>query len=107
MATEPGLDLHEWETRWSALQEEAAASPAEALPEVVALLAEMLETRGIDVDDPVALEGDDPTLVQNFLAAREIAAATTRAPVEQEDIDAAYVNLRELYAFLTDDRAAP
>jgi hypothetical protein len=37
--SEPGLDLHEWETRWAELQELAAHSPDEALPEIVRAVA--------------------------------------------------------------------
>ena len=36
--TDPGLDLHEWETRWSDLQDQAADAPDEALPEIVRLV---------------------------------------------------------------------
>jgi len=40
---EPGLDRHEWESQWQALEEQVEDSPAEALPELDSLVAEMLE----------------------------------------------------------------
>jgi hypothetical protein len=42
---EPGLDLHEWETRWQELQDAAADAPDEALPEIV---EQMLVERGFE-----------------------------------------------------------
>lgn len=36
---EPGLDLHEWETRWQELQDLAADAPDETLPEIVRQVA--------------------------------------------------------------------
>lgn len=73
--TEPGLDLHEWETRWAELQELAEGTPDEALPEMVRTVEEMLRDRGYDLENPVVVEGEDPDLVRDFLAAREIARA--------------------------------
>jgi len=69
---EPGLDRHEWESRWQALEEPMADAPAETLPELDALVQQMLEERGYAIDDPVAQEGDDREIVAEFLSAREI-----------------------------------
>jgi hypothetical protein len=35
---ESGLDRHEWESQWQALEEQLADAPAEALPELDALV---------------------------------------------------------------------
>ena len=40
---EPGLDLHDWETRWEQFLEDAEESPSEALSEMDGLL----ERRGM------------------------------------------------------------
>src|SRR4051812_10851940 len=56
---EPGLDLHEWETRWEELNESAAGAPDEALPEFVRHVEEMLLERGYHLGEPVTQEGAD------------------------------------------------
>jgi hypothetical protein len=105
--TEPGLDLHDWETRWSDLQDQAADAPAEALPEIVRLVEEMLVGRGYDLENPVVEEGEDPDLVRDFLAARDISRAAETTDVEQEDVHTALGNLREIHDYLVEQRAAP
>jgi len=55
-------------------------SPGEALPELDGLIAQMLEARGYAIDDPVVREGDDRDVLADFLAAREIARATSVHP---------------------------
>ena len=44
---DPGLDLHEWETRWAELEEALAEDPAGALPDACDLIE---ETLGLDYD---------------------------------------------------------
>jgi hypothetical protein len=105
--TEPGLDLHDWETRWADLEDQATDAPAEALPEVVRLVEEMLVERGYDLENPVVEEGEDPDIVRDFLAAREIARAAETTALEQEDVHTALGNLREIHDYLVEDRAAP
>ncbi len=73
MALEPGLDLHDWETRWQELQDLAAESPAEALPEIVRLTEQMLVERGYDLNG-----GED--IVRDLVGARELAAHAKREP---------------------------
>jgi hypothetical protein len=105
VALEPGLDLHEWETRWQELQDLAAESPAEAMPEVVRLIEDMLVARGYDLNDPVVVEGED--LLPNLLAARELVAACQAGTASPGDIAAALENLAEIHDHLVEDRAAP
>lgn len=105
---EPGLDKHEWESRWQQFEEDLAADPAEALPEVDRLIEEMLEARGYALHDPIAREGDDREVVAEFLAARDVArAADQGASVAREDINDAVENYRSLYEYLIVERAAP
>ncbi len=68
--TEPGLDLHEWQTRWSELDEAAHDSPAEAVEEMDRLLEEMLLERGHSLE-PVLVELEEPEAVAQFRAARD------------------------------------
>src|SRR5215211_6738492 len=78
---EPGLDLHEWQTRWEELQEMAADEPARALPEIVRFVRHVLEDdRRFDLSNEVAEEGEDPEIVRSFLAAEDLAGGSTLAP---------------------------
>ena len=105
---EPGLDKHLWESWWQQFDEDVQTSPSEALSELDGLIAQMLEVRGYALDDPVVREGDDRDVVADFLAAREIARAVEQGnEVDPEDIETAIDNYRELYEFLSEDRAAP
>ena len=105
---EPGLDKHLWESWWQQFDEDVQTSPAEALPELDGLIAQMLEARGYAIDDPVVVEGDDRDVVADFLAAREITRAVEQdKEIEPEDIETAIENYREVYEFLIEDRAAP
>jgi hypothetical protein len=104
---DPGLDLHEWETRWQELQDAIADDPEGALPEVVRTVEQMLRERGFQIDEPVTAEGDDADIMRDFLAARELASAAERAGLDQDDVDVALDDLREIYDYITQDRAAP
>jgi len=105
--TDPGLDLHEWETRWSDLQDQAADAPDEALPEVVRLVEEMLAERGFDLENPVVVEDESRDIVSDFLAAREISRAAETTQLEAEDIQTALDDLAEIHDYLVEDRPGP
>jgi hypothetical protein len=106
---EPGLDKHEWESRWQQFEEDLETAPAEALPEVDRLIAEMLEARGYAIDDQIALGGDDRDIVAEFLAAREITRLvdTGADGVSPGDVAAAINGYRALHDYLIVERAAP
>jgi hypothetical protein len=105
--TDPGLDLHEWETRWSDLQDQAADAPDEALPEIVRLVEEMLTDRGFDLENPVVVEDESRDIVSDFLAARDIARAAETTALEAEDIQTALDDLAEIHDYLVEDRPGP
>ena len=105
--TEPGLDMHEWESQWAQLQEDAADAPDEALPEIVRLVEHMLTDRGYDLENPVVVEDESRDIVADFFAARDIARAAEQTKLDQEDIDAALADLREIHDYLVENRAAP
>ena len=106
---EPGLDRHEWESEWASLQEELEDSPADVLPELDRLVERMLEARGYDVSDPVALEGEERDIVADFLAAREIMRLRTDDPdaVSPGDVAAAVNGYRSVYEAVMEERRAP
>lgn len=104
---EPGLDLHEWETRWQELQDAAEDAPAETLPEIVRFVEQMLTERGFDLSEPVTAEGEDPDIVRDFLAARDLTRRCEAGLGGPGDVAAALENLREIYEYLHTDRAPP
>jgi hypothetical protein len=105
--TEPGLDLHEWATRWSELEEAAAEDAAGALPEMDRLIEEMLTERGIQLDEVVTEKGEDPELVRQFLAAREITRLADAGEADPGDVGAAFEGYRALYEHLSTERSSP
>jgi hypothetical protein len=105
--SEPGLDLHEWESQWAQLQEDAADSPDEALPEIVNLIEQMLADRGFDLENPVVVEDESRDIVSDFLAAREISRAAETTKIDAEDIQTALEDLAEIHDFLVEERAEP
>jgi hypothetical protein len=106
---EPGLDRHEWESQWQALEEQLADSPAEALSDLDQLVEQMLEERGYTLDDPVAREGDDREVVDEFLAAREITRLVESESdgVSPGDVAAAVNGYRSVYQYLIAERSTP
>ena len=106
---EPGLDRHEWESRWASLEEDLEDSPRDVLPELDELVSQMLEARGYALDDPVAREGDDRETVAEFQAARETTQLLRDGPdsVSPGDVAEAVNGYRSLYGYLIEERAAP
>jgi hypothetical protein len=105
---EPGLDRHEWESEMQALEDQLGENPAEALPELDALVARMLDETGYDLEDRVVREGDEREIVSEFLAAREITSLTERGNEEvgPGDVAAAINGYRAVYDYLVTNRAA-
>jgi hypothetical protein len=106
---EPGLDRHEWESRWESLAEDLEDSPRDVLPELDELVEQMLDECGYALDDSVAREGDDREVVAEFLAAREMTQLLGDDPdaVSPGDVAAAVNGYRSLYQYLIEERAAP
>jgi hypothetical protein len=107
MMDEPGLDLHEWVTRWEELEEEFADDPEEALPELARFTEELLVERGFQLDEPVTAQGEDPDVVRQFLAARQLARLVEAGRGDAEDVQTAFEGFRDIYDYVVTDRAAP
>jgi hypothetical protein len=91
MATEPGLDLHEWETRWEELETALAEDPAGALVEACDAIEEL-----IPVDDR------QDELVGAYVAAREAADRIERGEeIDPGEIGNAIDELRAIRSALT------
>jgi hypothetical protein len=100
---EPGLDLHEWETRWEEFQPLFEEDPAGALPEACDFIEQALVESGI-VGDGIAVEEDD--LVKSYEAARETADRLESGEVvDPGDVAAAIENLKAVYETLRATRA--
>jgi hypothetical protein len=105
---EPGLERHEWESEWAALEPLVVDSPGEALPELDDLVGRMLAEVGYPVESdetepasPVAEPGVDPEVLAAFRVAHEISGQLGRGgDVEPGDVAQAVGLYRELYEHL-------
>ena len=89
--SEPGYDLHEWETRWAELEEAFAEDPADALVEACDEIEELL---GLHTGDET-LRAQYTELEAAYEAAREVADRYERGEdVGAGDIAAAIENVR-------------
>lgn len=106
---EPGLDRHEWESRWASLEEDLEDSPRDVLPELDELVAEMLQERGFQIDDPVVREGEGREVIADFFSAREITRLLTSNPdaLSPGDVALAVNNYRSVYEFVIEEYTAP
>jgi hypothetical protein len=93
---EPGLELHDWETRWSELDEQLAEDPAGALPDACDFVERVFVESEID-----ATGGENDELTAGYMAARETSDRIERGDeVDPGDIGAAIENLRAIYETL-------
>jgi hypothetical protein len=105
---EPGLDRHEWETEWEALEPLVVDSPDEALPEVDRLIERMLVEHGYPTTEDKAQDAADPAVVAEFLEARRIANLVDAGEtVDPADVGAAITAYRNLYELLLAEYRAP
>src|SRR5438067_8673690 len=104
---EPGLDRHDWESEWRALEDAVRDDPADALPQLDGLVARMLEESGYDLTDPVVAEGVEREVVAEYLAAHEITAAAERDSndLSPGDVAAAINGYRAVFDHLVTTRA--
>jgi iron uptake system EfeUOB component EfeO/EfeM len=104
---DPGLDRHEWESEWQALEDDVRTDPAHALPELDGLVSRMLEESGYDLTDPVVREGEEREVVAEYLAAHEILEAAERdsGDLSPGDMAAAINGYRAVFDHLVTTRA--
>jgi hypothetical protein len=96
---EPGLDLHEWQSRWEQLLEVAEESPADAVSEMGRLLEEMMqETGAANADDEAA---------KLFTAAQDATRGYEAGGGSAGDLAHAINCYRELYELLTTEALDP
>jgi hypothetical protein len=98
---EPGLDKHDWETEWQALEPLLADSPGETLPELDDLVARMMEARGFPLTESPVEETIEPETVREFMEARRIMRLVDAGErVDPGDIGVAVTSYRSLYEYL-------
>jgi len=108
MATqEPGLDRHDWSSRFTSIEEDLRADPQGALPELRRLVEEMLEERGYDPTDPVASEGDDPEVIATYEGARDLSLRCEAGGADPSDVGEAVLGFTAVYEHLLSARPAP
>jgi hypothetical protein len=105
--TEPGLDLHDWETRWQELQAQFEEDAAGTLPDAADFVERLLEDRGFELDEPVTVEGDSRSYVESYRSAREVAERVERGDdVDPGDVGQAIDDLRAVYESISAERPA-
>jgi hypothetical protein len=98
---EPGLDRHEWESEWSDLEERLRDDPGNALLELDDLIARMMESRGVPLEEREGQTETEPETVRSFVEARRIAQQVGAGEdVDPGDIALAINNYTELYGSL-------
>jgi hypothetical protein len=105
---EPGLDRHDWESEWQALEPHVRDAPAEALPELHDLVERMLHERGYLADDGTATQDADPEILAEYVTGAEVVERLERGEsVDPSDIGSAVQGYRAVYEYVTTERAAP
>ena len=104
---DPGLDRHEWASRFEAIEPDVHDDPQGALPELRRLVEEMLEERGYAPGDPVVREGDDPEVIATFESARELALRCETGEADPSDVGEAIHGFTAVYEYLNAERSAP
>lgn len=100
---EPGLELHEWETRWSELEPLLQDDPAGALSDACDFVEQALTESSIAVDE---IGGENDELRAGDRAARETANRVEGGEdVDPGDVGAAIENLRAVSDSLRAGRA--
>ena len=109
MASEPGLDVHEWESEWASLQDDITDSPETALPYVHELITRVLKERRVLDDALVVSEGAEPDWARTWEAGRDLVARLDDPglDVERQDVLDQIEEYRSLFERLLAERAAP
>ena len=100
---EPGLDEHEWISRWEALEPDLRESPVEALAEADDLVAAMMEARGFPLAERDGEDATEPETVRQFVEARRVMRLVESGEsFDPGDVANAVDGYRSLYEYLLD-----
>ena len=98
---EPGLDEHEWASRYASLEADLRAAPAEALGELDVLVAEMMEARGLPLAESDGADTTEPETVRQFGEARRVTRSLESGEAyDPGDVASAVEAYRSLYDHL-------
>jgi hypothetical protein len=98
---QPGSNLHEWESQWASIEENAADDPDAALSQYADLVERMLEANGYAVGDPVARTGEEREVIDTYLSARDTAERAELGDASRGDVEQAIEDLRAIYDSFT------
>ncbi len=69
---EPGIDEHLWIGRYEALEDDIHTAPVEVLSDLDELVAEMMEARGVPLEEREGEEVTEPETIRQFVEARRV-----------------------------------
>jgi len=101
--SEPGLDQHEWRSRWASIEEDESLDPPAALSAYAEIVESMLIARGYDLTDPVDRSGDEPEVVLTYLSAREVAERAALGESSRDEVRTAIEDLRAVFDDVADE----
>jgi hypothetical protein len=105
---EPGVDEHVWQSRYEALEEDVRDAPAEALSELDQLIAEMMEARGLPLEERDGDDTTEPETIRQFAEARRVTQLIDAGEAyDPGDVANAVDSYRSLYRYLLDVGATP
>jgi hypothetical protein len=102
--SEPGLDLHEWESMWASVAEDRDDDPDAALSQFADVVLRMLGSRGYTIDDPVAASGDEPEIVTTYRSARETAERAELGQASRAEVEDAIADVEDIFDALVAER---
>lgn len=99
--SEPGVDEHDWASRYESLDEGLRDAPAEALSDLDVLVAEMMEARGLPLEEHDGEETTEPETVRQFAEARRVTRDLESGdPYDPGDVANAVAAYKSLYEHL-------
>ena len=105
---EPGLNRHEAETEWAALEDDLHTDPVGTLPELDRLVTRMLEEGGFELTDTIVGEGEEREVLAVYTSAHDITAALELDTdgVSPGDVASAISGYRSVFDYLIATRGA-
>ena len=98
---EPGIDEHGWASRWEALEDDLRDAPAESLGDLDELVAEMMEARGLPLQEREGEDATEPETIRQFEEARRVTRQLESGdPYDPGDVANAIDGYRSLYDHL-------
>ena len=95
---EPGIDRHDWEAEWEALEPLVRESPSEALPELDDLVGRIMLARGVPLAECAGEDLAEHETTREFAEARRVASLVDEGgDVDPGDVAHAVNTYRSLF----------